>query len=65
MSYAETDIIYELGPFFVLSENDRFLVMENGATHATVRATIDYPGQKGIDRAIEEVNKRTDSGASA
>lgn len=56
----EADIVYELGQYWVykMPKDKGFEVYKNGLTHSTRCAQIGYKGDKGLNRAIEECNKR-------
>ena len=59
MSYKESDIAYEKAPYWVLNVGSKgFEVYKTGITHSTRCAQIGYQGQKGLDRAILEINRR-------
>lgn len=59
MSYKESDIAYEKGQFWVLNLGSKgFEVYKIGLTHSTRRAIIGFSGQKGLDRAILEIDRR-------
>lgn len=52
-------IVYEHGDFYVTrNEKGHFLVYKMGATAATRVAYIGYEGQKGLDRAKAEIERR-------
>lgn len=60
MKYLESDIAHENGKFWVLKlpKDKGFQVYESGITHSTLRDTIGFPGEKGLDKAIEKCDKR-------
>ena len=59
MSYKESDITYEKGPYWVLNTGLKgFEVYKTGITHSTRCAVIGYKGQNGLDRAILEIERR-------
>lgn len=59
MSYALRDIMYEKGNHWVLRTNKgTYEVYKNGVTHSVRCAIIGFEGQKGLDRAKEECNRR-------
>lgn len=51
-------IIYETDKHFVVRAAKGFEVYRNGVTHSTRCAIIGYEGQKGLDRAKEEIARR-------
>lgn len=55
---TEADILYENGPFWVCRAGKWFEVYRAGITHSTRVATIGYEGQRGLDRAKWEADKR-------
>lgn len=58
----ESDILYEKGNYWACaSKKGGYEVYKNGITHSTRCAIIGYKGQKGLDRAKLECNKRNDS----
>jgi len=59
MNYKESDIAYEKGPYWVLNVGPKgFEVYKIGITHSTRCASIGYEGEKGLDRAILEIERR-------
>lgn len=57
----ECDILYENGSFWVSRGQQfgkGFEVYEAGITHSVRRAIIGYEGQKGLDRAKAEADRR-------
>lgn len=52
-----TPTIYENGCFWVRKAKHGYEVYENGATHATSRAIIDYEGETGLAKAIAEADR--------
>ena len=54
----ESDIVYERGTYWVLRVKTGFEVYRNGITHSTRCAQIGFQGEKGRQRAIEEINRR-------
>lgn len=52
------NIVYENGNYWVLKVTHGFEVYKNGITHATRCAIIGYEGEKGIARAIKEIERR-------
>ncbi len=65
MKYLESDIAHENGKFWVLKlpKDKGFQVYESGITHSTLRDTIGFPGQEGLDKAIEKCDKRARNAA--
>lgn len=57
-------IIYEKGDYHVLKAKHGYEVYKNGLTHATRCAIIGYEGEKGIGKAIEEIDRRIKNGNS-
>jgi len=59
---TEEDILYENGYYWVCKiENGWYEVYKNGITHATRCAVIGYQGEKGLNKAICECDKRANS----
>ena len=59
MSYKESQIAYEKGPFWVLNLGSKgFEVYKIGITHSTRCAVIGYQGSKGLERAKTEIDRR-------
>jgi hypothetical protein len=59
MTYAETQIAYEKADYWVLHLGLKgFEVYRNGITHSTRCAVIGYQGEKGLSRAIAEIDRR-------
>lgn len=58
----ESDILFEIGDYWVYESHDwcGYVVMKNGQTHAVMVARIGYEGDRGLERAIQEANKRYD-----
>lgn len=57
--YKEKDIMYELGKHWVLKTNEgTYEVYKNGATCATRCGIVGIKGDKGLQHAIGECNKR-------
>ncbi len=54
----ESDILYERGDYFVLKAKHGFEVYKNGLTHSTRCAIIGYLGAKGMQKSIEEIDRR-------
>jgi len=56
----ESDILFEKGDYFVLASKafNGYEVYKNGATHATRCASIGYAGKIGLDKAIQEIERR-------
>ena len=55
----ESDIVFESGKHWVLNLGPKgFEVYRNTITHSERCAVIGYTGQKGLERAIQEVNRR-------
>ena len=55
----ESDIAYESEDYWVLKTRKGFEVYRKRITHSVRCAIIGYPGQKGLDRAIAEIARRT------
>jgi hypothetical protein len=56
---TESDILYQNGDFWVCaSEKGGYEVYCDGITHSTRCAIIGYKGDKGLERAILECDKR-------
>jgi len=53
------NIIYETQDYFVLRTDKGFEVYKHGPTAATRVSQIGYQGQKGLDRAKLEIERRT------
>ena len=59
MTYTETQIAYEKADYWVLKLGFKgFEVYRNGITHSTRCAVIGYQGEKGLSRAIAEIDRR-------
>lgn len=57
--YKESDIAYEKGPFWVLNLKAKgFEVYKTGISYSTRCAIIGYTGDKGLARAIAEIERR-------
>ena len=57
--YKESDIAYEKGPFWVLNLKSKgFEVYKTGISYSTRCAIIGYTGDKGLARAIAEIERR-------
>lgn len=57
--YKESDIAYEKGPFWVLNIKAKgFEVYKTGISYSTRCAIIGYTGDKGLARAIAEIERR-------
>ena len=56
----ERDILYEHGEYFVIRgpRGKGFEVYQTGTTHAVRRAQIGFEGQRGFDRAKQEIARR-------
>lgn len=54
----EKDILFESGDYWICKEKVIFKVFKNGVTHATLCATIGYDGEKGLNRAKDEITRR-------
>lgn len=53
-----TDILYELGDYFVTRAKKGFQVYKNLVTHSVCIANIGHEGQKGLERAKDEIDRR-------
>lgn len=53
------NIVYETQDYFVLRTDKGFEVYKHGPTVATRVSQIGYQGQKGLDRAKLEIERRT------
>jgi len=58
MSYKLEDVVYELGDYFAVKVKTGFEVYKNGVTHSTRCALIGWGGEKGKQKAINEINRR-------
>ena len=60
MSDKSEDIVYEQGDYFVLPADGKegFEIWKSGITHATRCGVIGWEGQKGVDRAKIEIERR-------
>lgn len=58
MSYKLEDVVYELGDYFAVKVKTGFEVYKNGATHPARCARIGWGGEKGKQKAIDEINRR-------
>lgn len=58
--YKLTDVVHEKGRYWVLKlpKDKGYQVYEAGITHSTLKDTIGYPGEMGLNRAIEKCDKR-------
>lgn len=58
--YKLSDVMHENGSFWVLKlpKDKGFQVYEAGITHSTLKDTIGYPGEVGLNKAIERCDKR-------
>ena len=56
--YKESDIMHETKNYWVLRLQKGFEVYKKGITHSTRCAQIGFSGEKGLNRAIFECNKR-------
>ena len=52
------DIVFERGDYWVKRAAKGFEVYKTGVTHSTRCAIIGYEGQKGLDRAKQEIERR-------
>ncbi len=52
------NIVYENDIYYVLKVTHGFEVYKQGINHATRCAIIGYEGEKGIARAIKEIERR-------
>lgn len=59
----EADILYENGPFWVCRKGKGFEVYRAGVTHSTRVASVGFEGQKGLDRAKAEADRRATEAA--
>lgn len=57
-SYKLSDIVHETDKHFVLRVMKGFEVYRKELTHSVRCAQIGYPGDRGMVRSIEEVNRR-------
>jgi hypothetical protein len=53
-----TDIVFESGEYWVLRVSTGFEVYRAGATSSTRCARIGYIGERGIERAKAEIDRR-------
>jgi hypothetical protein len=59
MNYKLKDIVHERGAHWVLRlPNGHYEVYKTGITHSTRCAYIGWEGDKGLQRAIAEVERR-------
>jgi hypothetical protein len=54
----ESDIIYEKGDYFIIKVKTGYEVYKNGITHSTRCAQIGYHGDKGLQKSIQEIDRR-------
>lgn len=54
----EKDILYENSNYWVCASKNGYEVYQTGITHSTRCAIIGYKGEKGLQIAIQECNKR-------
>lgn len=57
----ESDILYEKGDYYVIKSKHGFEVYKNGLTHATRCAQIGYKGEVGLQKSIDEIDRRIKS----
>lgn len=56
---AKDQIVYDTGAYWVKQTCKGFEVYKTGLTHSTRCAVIGYRGQKGLDRAKAEIERRS------
>lgn len=58
--YKLSDVMHENGRYWVLKlpKDKGYQVYEAGITHSTLKDTIGYPGEMGLNRAIEKCDRR-------
>lgn len=62
MSYKLKDVAYEKGAHWVLRlPNGHYEVYKTGITHSTRCAYIGWTDEKGLQRAIDEANRREEN----
>lgn len=54
----ESDILYEKDDYFVIKAKHGYEVYKCGITHSTRCAQIGYTGGIGMQKCIQEINKR-------
>lgn len=57
-----SDILFEKGEYFILKASYGYEVYRNGLTHSTRCAQIGYKGETGMQRAIQEIDRRIKEG---
>ena len=57
----ESEILYENGDYWVCKAKKGYEVYKSGFTHSTRCAVIGWDGQKGINRAIQEADRRANN----
>lgn len=67
----ESDILYERGAYWVCAEqfgsgrlrpkSNGFAVYRAGLTHSVRVMSVGFSGERGLQRAIDEANKRADA----
>jgi hypothetical protein len=58
MTYILEDVVYELGDYYALKVETGFEVYKEGITHSVRCARIGWSGNKGKQKAIDEINRR-------
>lgn len=59
MTYKLSDVVFELGQYWVLSKGQKgYEVYRVGATHSTRCAIIGWTGAVGLERAKAEITRR-------
>ncbi len=56
----ESDILYQSGPYWVCRKGKGFEVYKDGVTHSVRVASIGFEGEKGLQRAKAECDRRQD-----
>ena len=56
--YKLSDVMYETESYWVLRIKSGFEVYRNGLTHSTRCAQIGWTGDRGLQKAITEANRR-------
>lgn len=57
-SYKLKDVVFEQGKHWVLRVDGGYEVYRTGVTHSTRCAQIGYTGERGLQKAIAEAQRR-------
>lgn len=60
---SEAQILFEKGPFWICRKGKGFEVYKTGVTHSVRVASIGFEGDKGLQRAKAEIERRMQQGA--